>query len=99
MIACRGTVLVTSLLLAALAGCRAPERAPAPQAHWTASRPGAGDLEAARGACTKEAAKATENIRYEGTASAVAIHEFLRCMEARGWQLERGAGEPTPPSQ
>lgn len=93
----RAIVLVAAGVMVATAACRPPE--PMPRPRWTAEGAGSGDLAAARDACTAEATHASESVRQQGTASNVAIAEYMRCMERRGWRLERGEGAQGVPAR
>jgi hypothetical protein len=91
------TAVLAVVGLAGLVACRPPE--PPPRPRWTATTPEAADLASARQECIDHATAKTQSIHQEDIASKVAIAEFIRCMEGRGWRLERGAegGAAAPP--
>lgn len=74
-------VLVTLAL-----GCAKP--APKEKAEWTATRPSAEALGAARDECTNRATNETTVTGNAGTITKAAIAFFLECMEQKGWKLD-----------
>jgi hypothetical protein len=77
--------LVLVLVTLALA-CGKP--APKEKAEWTATRPSAEALSAARDECTDQATRETSVSGNAGTLSKAAIGLFLECMKGKGWALD-----------
>jgi hypothetical protein len=77
------------MLIWLVTACSAPTP---PPGVWVKTRDSAGDLDVAKDACKRRAAKETATVKPDSVATRLAIQKFRDCMKEQGWSLQPEQG-------